>query len=145
MSKTDNFDLASLDAKAACEKGYELELRHPVSNVPLGVFITVVGSESDAFQDHVRRKANERLRQDFAAQRKGKENVPTVEQAEKDGIDLIVACVTGWRTGGERVIQLGPDKLECTEANARTVFTSLRWARDQVAEAIGDLGNFMPD
>ena len=79
MTKTSTIDLASISAKAACNKGYELELTHPVSLEPLGVFIRVVGRESDAFQGHVRKRANARLREQFAAQQRGrKEDAPTL-------------------------------------------------------------------
>lgn len=140
MSKT--IDLASLSAKEACEKGFELELRHPVTNEPLGVFIGVVGSESEAFQQHVRKKANERLRKQFTAQRKGGDDAPTIEQAESDAIDLLVACTTSWRTGDEPTIKHSGKSLEFNETNVRFLYAE-RWIRAQVDEAVGDLGNFL--
>jgi hypothetical protein len=140
--KTDTIDLASLSTKDACEKGYELELKHPVTNDPLGVFISVVGSEADAFQGFIRRKGNERLRRDFENKRKGREEAPTIERAEKDAIALLAACTTGWRTGDKPTVTHGGKALEFSEANVKFLYAE-RWIRDQVDEAIGDLGNFM--
>lgn len=143
MTKTTTIDLASISAKEACNKGYELELRHPVSLARLGVFISVVGSESDTFQGHVRRKANERLRKQFADQRKGRgEEAPTVEEVEANAIELLAACTTGWRTGDKPTITLAGEDLPFCEANARQLYAE-KWIREQVDEAIGDLGNFM--
>lgn len=143
MTKTTTLDLASISAKAACNKGFDLELRHPVTDEPLGVFISVVGRESDAFQNHVRKRANAKLRDQFAAQQRGrKDDAPTVESIESEAIDLLVACTTGWRTGDSPVIEWAGEKLEYSEANARRLYSET-WIRSQVDEAIGDLGNFM--
>lgn len=144
MTKTSTIDLASISAKTACNKGYELELTHPVSLEPLGVFIRVVGSESDAFQGHVRKHANAVLRERFAAQQRGrKEDAPTVERAEAETIDLLVACTTGWRTGDAPVIEWAGEKLDFTDGNVRRLYAE-KWIRAQVDDAIGELGNFMP-
>lgn len=141
MTKAATIDLASLSAKAACESGYELELLHPATREPLGVFISVVGSEAEAFQGYVRKRANDRLRKQFANQRKAVEEIPTVEQAEKDAIALLAACTTGWRTGDTPTITHGGKPLEFNDVNARFIYAE-RWIREQVDEAIGDLGNF---
>jgi hypothetical protein len=137
MTKT--IDLASLSTSAACDKGYELELTHPVTHDALGVFITVLGKDSSAFKQFIRTKANERIRRDLANQRRGKEaDAPTVEQAERDAVELLVACTTGWRN-----VEFGGVKLEFTPENAAKLYQE-GWIRAQVDEAVGDLGNFMP-
>ena len=61
MPKTEFIDLADLDPATACAKGYELELVHPVSERGLGVFITVQGSESEAYQRVYRERIDEML------------------------------------------------------------------------------------
>jgi len=145
MTKTAIIDLAAYDPTEACNKGYELELTdpNPKSGKPLGVFITVVGSESDAFKDHVRSRANNSLREQFAAQRKGKQEPPTVDRAVEEAVRLLAACTVSWRTGDRPVIEWAGEQLECCEANARRLYAH-KWIRDQVDDAVGDLGNFMP-
>ncbi len=144
MTKTKGFDLAALNPKKASDEGYELELRHPVERTPLGVFITVAGSESDTFRNHVRQKGNERLRKRFEDQRKGRDGeTPTIEGAEEDTIALLAACTLSWRTGDEPTITHDGKALECNANNAAFLYRELRWAREQVDEAIGDLGNFI--
>lgn len=142
MSK--GFDLAAIDTATASDKGFELELRHPVTNAATGVFITVLGKDSKVFKDYVRAKANERLRKDMMTRNRGKDNdPPTVEQLERDTIDLLTACTLSWRDGDAASITLGGKALEFNEANVRTVY-AITPIRDQVDEAIGDMGNFLP-
>lgn len=139
MSKEKALDLSSLDMAAACSKGFELELVHPISKAPLGQFITVVGKESPEFREHIRAKSNANLRKQAERQRRGKDQeVPTIEQIEAEAIDLLVACTKGFRD----INYNGP--LEYSEANAKKLYAEQSWIRAQVDEAIADLENFMP-
>lgn len=139
MTKKSALDLSALDTVAACDKGARIELRHPVTNEPLGVFITVLGKDSQAFRDHLRASINERLRREALAKRRGRDLEPmTVEVGEAEGIDLLVVCTVGW----EGVTYKG-QPLEFNVPNARTLYADLPWVRKQVDEAIGDLENFM--
>lgn len=135
---TKSIDLAALSTATACDKGFEMELLHPVTRVGLGVFISVVGKDSVIFKGHVRAKANERLRKTAEAGRRGREGDPiTVEGAEKDTIDLLAACTTAWRN-----VTFEGAALEFSADNARRLYGE-SWIREQVDEAVGDLGNFM--
>lgn len=139
MTKSVPIDLSSLDTAAACEKGYELELLHPITKAPLGSFISVVGKDSEAFRKHVRAASNERLRKNAAQQRRGKElDPPTIEAIEAEAIDLLVTCTTGFRN-----VSYKGALLEFSEDNARKLYTEQSWVRGQVDEAIGDLELFL--
>lgn len=136
--KAKPIDLASLDLTAAADKGFELELLHPVTKAPLGVFVGLVGKDSTVFREHVRRTANDRLRKQAMQQRRGKDvDVPTVEKIEAEAIELLAACTTGWRNLEYRGVS-----LPFSAVNARVIYTDLPWIREQVDEAIGDLENF---
>jgi len=144
MSKSAPIDLADFSTTTACDKGFELELRHPATKAPLGVFLTVLGKDSKTFKDHIRSKTNERLRKDMMARNRGKDAEPsTVEQIERETIELLSICTLGWRTGDAPTITMGGKVLEFSEANARLVYAE-EWIRNQADEAIGDLGNFLP-
>ena len=43
-------DLASLDTAALCEQGAELELTHPATGAPLGVYLTLAGVDSKTWR-----------------------------------------------------------------------------------------------
>jgi hypothetical protein len=140
MTKDKAIDLSSLDTAAACDKGFELELKHPITKYPLGSFISVVGKDSKTFDDFVRRQSNENLRKNFQRQRRGKDaEAPTVEQIEADAIALLVACTTCFRN-----VTYKGQALVFSEEAAKQLYTEQKWIRSQVDEAIGDIENFMP-
>ena len=143
MTKTNKasggFNPFAHNTATACDTGYEFELLFPVSGDPTGAFITVVGKEGAAFQKFIRDRGNAKLREELALQRRGKE-VPaiTVEQIERDAIELLIACTVGWRG----LVDENGEELAFTHENAAKLY-SMRDYRMQVDEAIGDLGNFM--
>jgi len=140
MTKEKAIDLSSLDTATACEKGFELALKHPITNEGLGSFITVVGKDSPTFDAFVKRQSNDRLRRQFQLQRRAKDaEAPTVEQIEQDAISLLVACTTAFRN-----VTYKGQVLTFSEENARLLYTEQKWVRAQVDEAIGDIENFMP-
>jgi hypothetical protein len=140
MTKAAPIDLSSLDTAAACEKGFELELVHPVTKAPLGQFISVLGKDSKTFRDHIRRASNDRLRKQAMAQRRGKDaDVLTIEQIEAEAIDLLVVCTTAFRD-----VSYKGAMLVFSEDAARKLYTEQTWIRGQVDEAVGDLELFMP-
>ncbi len=142
-------DLSSLDTVSACDAGTEIELRHPVTNQGLGVFITVVGRDSVIFREYLRERVNDDLRRASLAKRRGKdEEIPTVEQGEQRGIELLTVCTLAWRWGDSPVFPFQKkgfpiEELAFNVPNVKRVYTELPAARKQVDEAIGDLANFM--
>lgn len=133
------FDLSMLDTASACDKGSEIELRHPVSNVPMGMYITIVGKDSKEFRDYTHAKINERLRKEAYAQKRGKDvDVRTVESIEAENIELLVACTKGWRG----IVKDGVE-VPFNVKNAIALYQDYRWIYDQINEAIGDYENFL--
>ncbi len=131
-------DLSSLNTVAACDKGADIELRHPVTNAPLGMFITVLGKDSTKFKEISRASLNARLRRDALATRRGKEpEIRTVEDIEKENIDLLVACTTGWSLTEKGI------ELVFSPAEAARVYKQYPFIYDQVNEGIGSLENFL--
>lgn len=137
-------DLASLDTVAACDAGTEIELLHPTTGDPLGIFISVLGRDSQVFKEYTRQSINTRLRKEAINRKRGRDpEVATVEAAEEDSLGALIACTRGWRTGDEKTIQFKGEQLAFTPANASLIYRSLPWIKHQVDEGIGDLANFM--
>lgn len=141
-------DFASLDLAVVTEQPHEFELLHPETKEGLGVFVSVIGSESETFQSYMREKANAARLKAFGQQRRGKPDEPATVEAEEDMvIDAIATCMTGWRTVTEGksapVIVWGADRLEFSKANAAKWLKHFRWVRLQVNEATADLANFI--
>lgn len=132
-------DISTLDTVSAANKGAEFELKHPVTMEPMGAFIGILGKDSDTFRSAFRKKVNARLAREAMAKKRGKDaDAPTVEDSEADGMDLLVACTTGWRG----LLENGTP-LEFSETAARKLYTQAPWIRLQVDEAIADLSLFM--
>ena len=143
-NETPVVDLATLDSVGACNQGSEIELKHPVTNAPLGVFVGILGKDSDAFRDHVRFSVNEDFRRAQLAKKRGKpEEAQTMEKNEARGVELLIACTTGWRTGKEPTLKIGSEQLQFNVANAKRVYENYPWIKAQVDEGIVDLENFM--
>mgnify|MGYP000616133130 CR=1 FL=1 len=140
MSKAKGFDLGSLDTIEACNKPAEIEIRHPVTGEGTGVFFSMLGRDSDTYRTRIRSLADQALR----SQAMGKAAVETIDQLEKKNIDALVAATVAWRTGDDPRVTLNGEALEFNPANVRKVYQSLLPVREQAAEALNNLGNFMP-
>lgn len=137
-------DLASLDTVAACDAGAEIELRHPTTDTPLDIWISVLGRDSQVFKDYTRQSINARLRKEAMNRKRGRDpEVATVEAAEEDSTAALVACSQGWRTGKVQTLLFRGQELPFSSANALLVYTALPWIKRQVDEGIGDLANFL--
>lgn len=137
-------DLATLNTVAACNAGAEIELSHPVTGEKLGIYINVLGKDSEVFKSHVRLTINARLRKAATEKKRAREpEVLTVEENEREGIALLADCTVGWRTGEVAEILFEGQALSCTTANAVRIYSALPWIREQVDTAIGDLENFL--
>lgn len=148
MSKANILDFDSLDTSAASEKGFELELLHPETRKPLGVFVSVVGMESPEIKAELRKDINRERVKEFQAARNAKEASPkTIEEQEAETVRLAVRVCKGWRTvidgKSEPVIYWKGEKLDFSPDNLSRWLAHFGWARLQVIEAAGDLGNFL--
>jgi hypothetical protein len=137
-TKKATFDLASLDTVAACNKPIEVEIRS-VTGQPTGFFISVLGKDSDAYRTIVRGMADESLKR----QAMGKQDAATLDKIEQRNIDALVAVTTGWRFGESQTAPLDGEALEFSAGNVQKLYKRLLPVREQVAEAVNDLENFM--
>lgn len=138
--KTKAFDFGALDTAAACDKPFKLEFEHPVTRAPLGCGVMMIGKDSAIAKAHVRKNANEQLRKNAMRSKRGKDSdVPTIEEIESAGTDLLVACTTGiW---GD--LQVDGEPLAYSPDNVRAFYTRFGWAKEQADETFGNLENFI--
>jgi len=153
MSKNEpGFDLGNLDTAKFCNVAQEVELKHPITQAPLGVFVPVLGKDSDLFRNHIREQLNAKARKMAQARKRGKDpEVETVEAGEAEGLELLTLCIVEsgkkWRTevkDGQSVntVFLNGEHREMTVPNV-TMLLSIVAFRKQIDEAIGDLELFM--
>lgn len=134
-----SFDLGSLDTIGACNKAAEIEIKHPTSGAPTGFFISVLGKDSDTYRAIIRGLADETLKR----QAMGKSIDASLDKIEKRNIEALVAVTTGWRTGDDPVAMLNGERLDFSAANVRKVYDAILPVREQVAEAVNNLENFI--
>jgi hypothetical protein len=135
------FDLAALDTVQGSNEGFEVSIYNPATTENLGLFITVLGKDSDEFQRVSRAQQKKRMEK----MSKGgfrNTNVP-VESIEADGIQLLAAVTKSWRQGEKQTITLDGRELDCSKDNAAMIYERFPWIREQVDVAIGDRANFI--
>ena len=153
--KPDTFDVFDIDPITACQEGADLELKHPATNEPLGVFLVIKGQESDEFKDLVRKKTklNARKGKGFRDRSDEDQAMEIVEDllAKKNAIEAATACTVGWwrfkdaeeRTGRIETMFFEKAEMPFDTAAAKRVFNARPWIAEQANSGIGDLGNFM--
>ena len=135
--------LADLNTKETADNGVEIEILHPGTNLPVGVAITVLGTDSAAFRAITRKQRNRRL--ESMNRSKGKVT-QTDEEQEAEALDILAACTKSWRTGENNEIEVTPGEfLACTPENAKRLYADVgfSWLREQVDREIGDRTNFL--
>jgi len=140
-------DLKSLSTTT--EATYDLELIHPVHG-PTGLFITHKSATDPELEAYARKQANRMIAEDYAAQRKGKKDVPTVESSVKRSADYLARATVGWferDAKGKRVEGWAFDgkRVEFSHDEAVRIYSDpgFKWIRDALDESVGDLGNFI--
>jgi hypothetical protein len=159
----DVVDLDDLNTTKACNSAYDLEITHPVSKKPLGVFIPIVGRDGDAYREHLREQVDAKLIRDWDAGRKGKDPLPpSIERQEDELLDSLTVCIMAsgkpWYTVVKdnnpdptkrkpdetlSYIKMGGQKLDWNVPNIRRVLKEQLFIRRQVDTAVGDLELFM--
>lgn len=133
------FDLADLDTISACNKGFEFELKHPSSLIPLGMFITVLGVDSDRYREVTNERSDANTKKAIENRRAGRENdIVSAEQIDRNEIELLAALTTGWRE-----IAWNGTPFAFNAANAMKLYRERPFIKNQVNAAISDMRNFI--
>lgn len=141
------FDFASVNLSKLTDEAQELELVHPATDKPLGVFLMVRGNDSETFKAAARKEANAERRRAFEAKRKAKDTaVRLVEDDNEAGVRLTATLIAGWRSvhEGQSVpfIRHGDREIEFSERAAIEWLEQFDWAIRQISDFAGDIRNF---
>jgi len=134
-------DLAALDTVKGSNIGFEVSIYNPATNEDLGLFITVLGKDSDEFQKVSRAQQKKRMEK----MSKGgfrNTNIP-IESVEADGIQLLAAVTKSWRQGEKQTVTVDGKELACNKDNAAALYERFPWIKEQVDAAVGDRANFI--
>jgi hypothetical protein len=136
----DGFDAASLDTKDASNQAVEIEIKHPTTGLGTGIFISVLGKDSDAYRNRIRAMANENLQKEA----RGMKLDVSLDKLEAKNLDALVGATTAWRTNADHgYVMLRGERLAFNPANVRKLYADILPIREQVAEAINDLSLFI--
>lgn len=125
------FDLASLDTVALCEQGAELELTHPATGKPLGVYLILAGVDSTVW-----RKATVAL----AEKRLGRRGKVSAEDIQVGGLEILARCTLAWRN-----VVVDGQEMPCTPENARALYERFPWIFEQADRFASDRGSYLRD
>lgn len=146
-------DLSKLDSVSAANAGFEVQLYHPGTKEDLGIFIKVLGKDSDAHEKLFQMQQGRRI--DKLAKGGFRTRGSVSPQAvERDALELLAACTTSWRTVEEDkddpklehakpVLLLDGEEIPCTRENAVRIYKAYPWIREQVDDAVNDRANFL--
>lgn len=132
-------DLAQLDTTEACNKGHRFELISPADKTGTGIFITVLGKDSDVFREAIREQSDADNRR--AADLRSRGLPPAVvssAQRDANDTDLLVVATVSWEG-----MVLNGQPVEFNPANVKMIYTRFHWMRKQVDDHIGDVASFM--
>ncbi len=129
-------DLSELDSVAGSNAGTTVDLYDFRSGADLGIKISVLGRDSDAFKA----KSHDQSRKKISKLQKGgfRPGHAPIDVGDKDGIELLAACTTGWTNMRENGVD-----VPFSEAAAIRIYTKYPWIKEQVDSAIGDRALFM--
>lgn len=136
----EDIDLASLDTSKGADEGFELQLTHPKTGAALPIWITVLGADSQAYQDAL----NEQRRRYIKAAAKNNKVTLSPEEMQANALELLISSTRTWRGASGSSILLGGEKLAPSPVNFRKIYTGFVWIREQVDAAIADRANFLP-
>src|SRR4051812_44498472 len=100
-------DLKTLDTSAAAEQGFELELSHPTNAAPLGIFITVLGRDSDAYSSLQTAQTRKRLER---MQKLNGRMTLSPDELERDAVELLAAVTKTWRVKDKTTLLLDDEE-----------------------------------
>lgn len=134
--------LALFDTIAACNTAAKIELRHPVTREGVGMYIHVVGRDSDILRErnnaiHDANRARAHL---FAKQ--GKPVEPrTRDELEAEALETIALCTVGYTD------MINPDGTErkFSHADAKALYAWSPAIRNQMDDDIMSYAHFIKD
>lgn len=129
---SDLTDLAAFDAlTTAQEDGVDVHILNPANGDPLNIVVRVVGKDSA----QARRARRAAIKAQLA---KRKVSADPAAEAERQGLELLAACVVDWTWG----IKLDGKIPSCDRETIVAVFTRFPWMAEQVDAVVSDRAAF---
>lgn len=141
-------DLLQLDVRGQAAKPTELELVHPVTKKPLGLYWKTIGRDADEFQRWIFQRADERNEEQVALKRRNRHasvDQFTAQSLFDDQIEELVFMSRGWRDHDQDgVLFEGDTAISYSHEAAESMLRKYPWMLEQVAAGVGNRALFMP-
>lgn len=127
------FDLSQLDVVSGAEKGAWCEIKHPVTDEPVGAELLLAGMDSSRYKDAQRRIAEARI---------NKKSVGKVDlrEIEAEQLTVLVDCTLGWKGMVLEGVEIPFDR-----ASVRRIYEGYPTIREQAERFISDRANYLRD
>lgn len=140
MTKSTHFKNLSALKTTAKDEAIKVELLHPATDEPLGVYFYVVSSESDQAQRFLAQQMRKEQMREMENSKRRKPRLREYDEMQEDVRNMALSRLVGW----ENVAWGADDKpLEYTPENAEMLLTECRWIVEQIFEHSNDLGKFL--
>jgi hypothetical protein len=134
--------LALFDTVSACNQAAKIELRHPVTREGVGMFIYVVGRDSDVLRQRNNDINDANRTRAFMFAKQGKPIEPrTREEEEEEQLTTLALCTTGY----EGVLNKDGTERKFSHRDACELYRDHPVIRDQIDNAIMQYANFIKD
>jgi hypothetical protein len=134
-------DLSTLETSET----FDVIIVHPVTSEPIGLTITVYGSDSlvcqNAKREQVKRRLDKSMKNGKIIQKNLLDSDTVAEQLE-----ILVACTKSFTTENNEPLKLSNGVVVTNDKDGfRKLYStsSLNWIFEQVEDAIGDRENFL--
>jgi hypothetical protein len=154
-------DIFAIDPIAACEVGADIEITHPASQRGLGVFLKIIGNESDEIRAYAKRKVIEQTHKNFSKRSGRKPDAEQLAQQTVDrifdrtsSVELAMVATKGWwryktpdaekaeERGRVETLLFNNEELSFSADNLRKVLEARPWIATQVDTGVQELDNF---
>jgi hypothetical protein len=133
MSKEEKtLSLADFNLSKSCDTPFEFEYIKGSTGKGSGLFLNVVGKDSDRAKVWSRKALNKLRQRDAVLAKKNRDNVRPVEDDEEFSNEMVANRIVGWRGIADAY----------SEANALLLVSSNSEIREQVLAASDETGNF---
>lgn len=133
------FDLGQVDTKTRSEDGVDMPVKL-LSGAPLiakngqPVSIVLLGPDSKKYKAVMRRQVKKRL-----DRKESPSPDEQIEEAEQDGITMLVACTLGWKN----VLDIEGKEIAFSAETARILYGNYPVIADQVDLFVTNRANFL--
>ena len=115
-----------MDISAISANERTIDILHPATGEPTGLKVTLLPGTDEKVESARRKITNRRLQ--------SRSQKITAEQLEAEGMELLLASVSGWEWGEAT---LGGEQPEFSADNVRRVLKQHKWIRDQIDREAG--------